>query len=405
MAAYFQVPDDRSLQSTGSKIPSPWPASNDGYRLFVSGNSGEERIGIQLGQKIELQIVGGKDCWLVTEEWRGMRTKALAMDPDAATALATVALPELISISKGIVATDKETFVVNAVKPGATTLYAFDPSSNAPKAELKVVVGNFENHPGMKVDLIANVCRGSDSLRIHALQRMLNNNTFLGVDPLTGYNTFNNGDNIFEQHAAPNISPDPAIGGMSCGVVARWRTEQVFLKSLGPSFDWYIVGSIHERLRSHPTEREQVKYLSAKVEALRGNIAKALIDGSAVRAAVVDNPTTVLIQDGALVSYSSGGHTVVIVGCSDDSKEFLYIDPWGGGSQMEYKGGIPGAKFPGACLQIGKLMVANNPERRARPGDVGNNIIREHPDTQYTFSYGTGNYLEVVAAPFPVPGR
>lgn len=404
MATYFQVPDDRVLQSPDSKIPKPWPATNDGYRLFVSGASGKERIGIQLGQKVELQIVGGKDFWLVTEEWRRVRNVALATTPDFADAYAA-GLPELISISKGIASTDKEKFVVTAAKPGATTLYAFDSSSNSIKAELDVVVGTFENHPGMKVDLIADVCRGSDSLKIHALQRMLNNNTFLRVDPATGFNVFNNGDNIFEQHAPPNISPDPAIGSMSCGVVALTRTDQVFPKNITPKFDWYIHGSVHEPLSSRPTDRKQVKYRPPKIEALRSQILKALKDGAAVRVAVADSPTSMTLAQGALVAYSPGGHTIVIVGCSDDTKEFLYIDPWGGGSQMEYKGGISGAKFPGKCQQIGKLIVASDPDRRPKPTDVGNTIIHEHPDTEGTFKYASGNYLEVVAAPFVVPGR
>ena len=32
-------------------------------------------------------------------------------------------------------------------------------------------------------------------------------------------------------------------------------------------------------------------------------------------------------------------------------------------------------------------------------------MIREHVDTQGSFTYADGNYLEVVAAPFLVPGR
>ena len=408
MATYFQVPDDRVLRSPASKIPDPWPANPAGYRLFVSGDSGKERIGIQVGQKIELQIVGvggsGKDLYLETNESMLVRNTAniVNMSGDDTIAFAN-SLPARIVVSALVATTDKQKFDVRAKIPGSTALYAFDPSSKTVKAQLDVVVGKFENHPGMSVE----VCRGSDSLKIHALQRMLNNNTFLRVDPTTGYNTFNNGDNVFEQHADPNISPDPAIGGMSCGVVARWRTEEVFSKIIAPDFDWYIHGAIHEPLSSRPTNRKQVKYRSTMVEWLRAQILKALGDGFAVRVAVVDDPTAITPQNGALVAYSAGGHTIVIVGCNANGTEFLYIDPWGGGSQMEYKGGIPGAKFPGACLQIGKLIVASDPDRRAKPGDTGNNIIREHPDTQGTFKYtgSGGNYLEVVAGPFKAPGR
>ena len=64
-----------------------------------------------------------------------------------------------------------------------------------------------------------------------------------------------------------------------------------------------------------------------------------------------------------------------------------------------------GNTFAGKCSQIGKLVLAYDPDRRVRPSDTGNNMIREHPDTQGSFSFGNNNYLEVTSAPFVVPGR
>jgi hypothetical protein len=406
MDTYFQVPDDRGLKSEGSVIPEPWPATNAGYRLFVYGDSGKERIGIQLGQTVELEIVGANQLYIETKESLLVRnvSNRANMSGDATVAFGN-AMPVVITVSALVATNDKQKISVRGNLPGSTALYAYEPISKAVKAELEVVVGNFENHPGMSVDLIANVCRGSDSLRIHALQRMLNNNQYLNRKDARGYSAFNNGDNIFEQHAAPNISKDPRILDLSCGVVARWRSEQVFEKTIAPDFDWYVLGAIHERLSAKPTDRKQVKYRPARIQSLRAQILGALRDGAAVRAAVVDDPTSITPVKGALVAYSAGGHTVVIVGCNASGSEFLYIDPWGGGSKMEYKGGIAGAKFPGECLQIGKFIVAQDPDRRTRAGEVGDNIIRQHPDTAYTFNYGDGSYLEVVAAPFVVPGR
>ena len=105
------------------------------------------------------------------------------------------------------------------------------------------------------------------------------------------------------------------------------------------------------------------------------------------------------------MAYRAGGHTLLIVGCTNDGQQFLYIDPWTGGSMMEYQGGIAGNTFPGKCVQIGKLIVAFDPDRRVKPTGSANNIIRTHADTQALFSYSDNSYLEVVSAPFPVPGR
>jgi hypothetical protein len=401
---HFQVPDDRVLQSSAAeKLPTPWPGTPDGYRLFVNGNSGDERIGIQLGQKIELQINGGKDCYLVTTEWRNVRAMISVIGSAGAVAWGN-ANPGPIALSEIVATRDPQKFTVDARGAGATTLFAIEPGTYAVKASLDVVVGNFEKHPGMQVDLIANVCRGSDSLKIHALQRMLNNNKLLSIDA-DGFGVYNNGDNIFNQGALQNKSPDAKIGRMTCGIVARWRTEQVFPKSVAPLFDWYLQGVVHEPLAGKPTDRKQIKYRSDRIETLRNQIVRALNDGSAVRAAVVDVPTIITPTHGYLVTYATGGHTVVIVGCTTDGKQFLYIDPWGGGSQMEYQGGIAGAKFKDPCLQIGKFIVDYDPDRRVSAADTKPNMIREHVDTQGSFTYSSGNFLEIVAAPFLVPGR
>ena len=53
---FFQVPDDRNLFHTESQLKT-WPVSKAGYRLFTTGNGGEEKIGIELNQTIELALV------------------------------------------------------------------------------------------------------------------------------------------------------------------------------------------------------------------------------------------------------------------------------------------------------------------------------------------------------------
>ena len=310
--------------------------------------------------------------------------------------------PGPIALSNLVATTDQQRFTVSAKNTGATTLYAIDPAGNV-KASLQVAVGNFEKHPKMSVDLITDVCRGSDSFKIHALQRMLHNQ-YLGKDA-SGNDKFSNGDNVFEQKAPPNISSDPKIGPWTCGIVARFRTEEVFPKIVAPKADWYRVGAIHEPLWSRITDRKQLKYRSERIETLRGQILRGLKDSQAVRVGVVDSPVGMVPENGDVVAYNTGGHTVVIVGSSDNDMEFLYIDPWGGGSAMEYKGGIAGNAFPGQCCQISKLVLTHDPDRRVRRTDTANNIIRQHPDTELGFNDQRNNYLEVVSAPFTVPGR
>jgi hypothetical protein len=47
-----------------------------------------------------------------------------------------------------------------------------------------------------------------------------------------------------------------------------------------------------------------------------------------------------------------GGHTVLIVGCSEDdlATEFLYLDPYPGGSTVKYNGGIAADSYPSKCF-------------------------------------------------------
>ena len=393
---HFQAPADRKFDAVQGL--SSWPATADTYRFFVTG--GDERIGVQTGQRVELQLTAGKDCLIETTE-----AAALRLRPDPPMVIAFGAQPVWVSNDKAN--SDPFKFTILANKNGKTTLAATDPITKAAKATLTVVAGKFENHPGMKADLIADICRGSDSFKILALQQMLNNRfTGWGNASHTSINITNT-ENIFSQQASPNISSDPKVGAMTCGIVVRYRAEQVFPKVLAPTADWYRVGAIHEPVWSRITDRKQVKYRPEAVEALRGQIVRSLSDGNAVRVGVLDDPVTgqMTPENGNLVAYRAGGHTLLIVGCTDDGLQFLYIDPWTGGSKMEYKGGIAGNTFSGECAQIGKLIVTHDPGRRVKSTDTRNNIIRMHVDTQALFRYDNNSYLEVVSAPFPVPGR
>lgn len=364
--------------------------------------SGAEQIGIQLGTGVQLQLTGAKDCQIETTQF----TQARAAAASGAGFMASLellntepasVLPVSASVIPHVATSDRHRFSLMANRPCFTSLSAVD-AADTRLATLNVIVGSFAKHPSMSIDLIADVGRGADSFRIHALQRMLNNRWVNG-------DVFTNKDNIFEQNTPCNVSSDPDIGSMTCGIVARFRTDQVFRKIQIVADDWYL-RPLHEPLRGAPTKRSDVKYRPEKIAALTTQIVAALTDGKAVRVGVIDNPVrtpvgTLAGVTGKLIAYRAGGHTVIIVGCNSAATEFLYIDPWGGGSWMEYKGGIPGNQVPGKCAQLGILTVTDDPDRRVRSTDRGNNLIRSSQLTEGSFNEADGTYLEVVSAPFP----
>ena len=111
--------------------------------------------------------------------------------------------------------TDQHKFTVIASKAGKTTLSATDRAGTT-KASLEVVVGKLDVHPGMQVDLIADVCRGSDPFDNSGLCGRCCTINFLAgpTQPIPGYSS--DKENIFSQQAAPNISSDPKVKTIAC---------------------------------------------------------------------------------------------------------------------------------------------------------------------------------------------
>jgi hypothetical protein len=393
IVAYFQVPSGRVFNDPASGLQD-WPKTPEGYRLFVTGSGGEERIGIHTGQQIDLQLTGGKDCRIESREAKTARQVAKV------TGRPVVDVPSPVVVSVPVATSDNQKFSLTADRQGVTVLYATDAANNI-KAELQVAVGNFAEQPDMLVDLIAQTCKGSDSLKIHALQRMLNNQ-YLGLDA-AGNDKYTNPDNIFEQNSPANFHA--TYLNMTCGLVAKWRGAQIFDQVAEVGDDWYR-RALHQPLAKKIKKREDLKYKPERIRTLEMQIFEALRKGKAVRVGVVDSPTTMTPEGGSLVAYRAGGHTVLIVGARKTATwRFLYIDPWGGGSKMKYEGGIAGNKFQFECSHLGLLVSTHDPARKVRPSDSGNNIIRQDVDTQYSFNYNAGNFLEVVSAPFSVLGR
>jgi hypothetical protein len=410
--AYFGAPDDRVFHDPKSGLQ-PWPASPEGYRFYVSGTGGDERIGIQTGTVVLLQLTAAKDCRIETNELT-LAVAAAGAAPGTSRGLLDAAPASVLPIqlvtadSAGhaiirseltpeIATSNKHLFKLWGRQPGRTSLSAYD-AAGVRQARLDVIVGDFAKHPSMSIDLIPDVGRGSDSLKILALQRMLNNRW--------GGGAFTNVDNIFEQNGASNRSSDPKIGHWTCGIVARYRPEQIFGKIPMPADDWYT-RPLHEPLSGKVlTKRSDVKYKSAKIAAVVAQIVAALNKRQAVRVGVLDDPVDLAtgfrmqIIDGKLIAYYGGGHSVIIVGCNAAGTEFLYIDPWGGGSALEYKGGIAGNQVAGKCEQLGLFTLLHDPDRKATSTDNAPNMIRGSALTEGSFNVAAGNYLEVVSAPF-----
>ena len=189
---------------------------------------------------------------------------------------------------------------------------------------------------------------------------------------------------------------------MTCGNVAKWRGSEVFDKIASVDHDWYMT-----RLSTSPSatvsKRSDLKYRPEKIRGREDADRVALSDKTAVRVGVADAPKIMVNVGGKLVAYWKGGHTALIVGCTTDLTQFLYIDPWGGGSKMEDKGGIAGNKLAGACEHLGLFALTHDPARRARstpPANKAHNLLRQSLHTEGSFSEAKGNYLEVISAPF-----
>jgi hypothetical protein len=354
---FFQVPNDRKLFHTESQLQT-WPVTQDGYRLFTNGNSGEEKIGIETGKTIELQL-----------------------SVEAGKVFGALRSSDLKAVEPGIVGSPTaKPFVkiqLTAKGSGPATISAMDDSGGT-IAVIKAVAGHFENHTNMEVDLIAEVCQGSDSLKIHGLQRMLHNND----------------DSPFDQNGPSN--KHAVFGNMACGIVAKFRGEELFGYMGKVEYDH----PYHEPIYGDVFDRKQVKYKTKKILDLRTRIGKMLREHKPVRVGVLDSPIGMRPVNGYLVSYFAGGHSVLIVGADKNNKQFLYIDPWVGGSKLQYKGGIAGNTFSEISEFIGLFDTEADADRRWKASDVGDNIIRESITSEGTFSRAKDNYLEVVAAPW-----
>ena len=330
-----------------------------GTRLFLNGDSGPETIWLHSGSQVTLELA----------EWRAASgTPRLMVD--------TISGPQVVSISSPVKVGPKWTFTVKAHGNGVNFLAATDASGSLATPQLLAIAGTFLNHFGLaSQDLLANVFRGSDPARMHAIARMLNNNP----------------DNIFNEKSKANVD---RWGELACGTCSKVGG----MKLLNPKTDYEdhkkTGGHLHKPITKKGTlARADVLYEPGVIDTLTRATKKNLEAGMPVLVSLAYNVPIMRLEGGYLVHTGDGAHTVLIVGCNSAGTEFLYVDPWPKGSLLKYDGGPRASAFPKTCEHLGVFKVMRDPIR-------GTDILRARPDTQGPDEPFAGdNFLEVIFGP------
>jgi hypothetical protein len=257
----------------------------------------------------------------------------------------------------------------------ADAFYVQGQDAQGRQTNIGVFAGDFKNHPGMDIDLLANLCRAGDALKLLRVQQLL----------------YNQEENIFNQNSSANLHK---FGRMMCGAVAKGRAIELF--SDVNVLDY--THPYHEPLGASPvSSRFEVKYRSDIITKVRLKIVSLLTKGTPVRVGVLDSPVGMMPHDHKLIAWDAGGHTVVIVGCDKSGMDFMYVDPWYGGSKMTYAGGM---MPPVECKSAGVFNAQQHLTRKVGDDPVSvPNLLVQRWDTYGTFNWARGNYLEVVAGP------
>jgi hypothetical protein len=257
----------------------------------------------------------------------------------------------------------------------ADAFYVQGQDAQGRPTNIGVFAGDFKNHPGMDIDLLAKLCRAGDALNLLRVQQLL----------------YNQEGNIFNQKSRANLHK---FGRMMCGAVAKGRAIELF----GDVNVLDYTHPYHEPLGRGPVSgRFDVKYRSDIITKVRLKIVSLLGRGTPVRVGVLDSPVGMMPHDHSLIAWETGGHTVVIVGCDNEGMNFMYVDPWFGGSKMTYAGGI---MPPLECKSMGVFNAQQHMERKVGDDPVSvPNLLVQRWDTYGSFKWASGNYLEVVAGP------
>jgi hypothetical protein len=343
--AHFQLASERR----------PYGTRLGGTRLFLSGASGQEAIFIELGKSVTLEVSGiGNVSPAITQ---------FVVPPSAVDVVSRLtsllltgkpAGPDIVSVT-----TFGRRVTLKGIQSGTCILMVGGGNG------IIVQTGQFRNHTDMKHDLIANTFRSADPEKMHALNRML----------------FNDPDNLFNENSGGNIN---RWGDLACGTVSKVGGAAIFYGQLNYDYREYYRTPIAGKTR------KDIKIDSAKLDRGRNAIQTRLAKGMPSIVGLVYADTA--IQKGAVNVTGTGGHTVLIVGCSNDRKKFLYIDVWQGGSKLKYTGGYAGRTlFPDPCAELGLFELQRDAAR-------GIDMLRSTTPGDDPVFNGS-QFLEVVAGP------
>lgn len=263
----------------------------------------------------------------------------------------------------------KRRFALKATGEGATIISGKGEVKEI-ASPLKVLTGEFKSHKGMEKDLLAEVGRSSNPKLLHQLQRLLHSNT----------------NNLFNQLDDANVAKMQS--SLACGRVAKASGEAMIGKVVSHSFE--KDSSYHKPL-SKISDRKDVKYDADVMFRARTAIARHVKAGHPVLVGCAIDPKTSMLKDGHMQATRNGGHTVLIVGCNAAATEFLYVDPYPGGSTLKYRGGIASDSYPPKCFFLGMFKVDIAEEAHGR-GPVLSNL---ESDGQWSGD----QYLEVISGP------
>ena len=342
--AHFQLARERR----------PYATFLGGTRLFLSGNSGPEAIFIELGKTVTLQLGGTGSASPAITQFVLPTSGTDAASRFMAFLSGRPAGPDVVSVARL-----GQRVTLKAMLPGTCVLMMDG------QIRLAVQVGRFENHANMEHDLIAQVYRSADPERMHALNRMM----------------FNDPDNLFNENSGGNIG---RWGHLACGTVSKVGGAAIFYGQLDYAYKEYYKRPIVGKTRA------DVRIDSSALDRGRNAIAARLAKGQPSIVGLIYADSA--IQKGAVNVTGTGGHTVLVVGCSKDRRSFLYIDVWQGGSKLKYTGGYPGrALFPDVCSELGLFEMQHDATRKI-------DILRSTTPGDDPVFNGT-QFLEVVAGP------
>jgi hypothetical protein len=327
---------------------------------FEKNAAGQAIVWLPIGVKISLAFVGAD-----------IEKPLDPRDPDNRSVVS--ASPHKVVVSDVYKAFRGLTFTLTATAPGTVDVTCRDRSGNV-RGSLVAVAGVIKNHPGMHKDLLADICNGSDAGKTLAVQRLL----------------FSRSNNIFDQL---NEANKKKFGDRGCGKVVNASGKDLFGSMSPISYEQPYHGSL-KAVR----KRSDVRYEASTIFQVRMAIYGLLSKGIPVRVGVLDDPIGMHVQNGKLIAYNYGGHTTLIVGCDRSATNFLYIDPWPGGSNLNYGDGI--TKVSEQCEYMGIFTAQSDSSRLVGDDKAGAiNIIRQDRATEGTFKTADDSFLEVVSGP------